>query len=593
MNCLHKTEGVRARAVLVGFFFVAMSGVVPVGSAAATPPVEVHAPSRVAQFATATVEFAPRYQPANPFDPDEVLSRVVAFAPDGSARAYLAYWYQPFERSLVGGREQLTPSGPPTWRVRITPDVVGQWVWFVEGRDPHGRWVSEAHRLAVRPSNRRGPLERSPHSDRYLRFANGSPYFAVGENLSWYDARGTYAYDEWFDQLADAGGNFARPWMSSWAFGLEWNDTGLGNYSRRLDRAWQLDYAFDAARRRGIQLELVLLNHGAFSTRFNSEWAANPYNIANGGPISRPQDFFTNPVAKEQFRQRLFYTVARWGAAPNLLAWEFWNEVDLTDGFDGSTVAAWHREMADVIRFIDPHRHLISSSTAIFGNEANLWARGGLDFGQVHHYARIGDIPFLPDISSTVPELTDIRRSQALMPVLFAELGVDSRGPAETLLADPEGIGLHDGLWAGVVSGGFGTAMPWWWDNLVHPDWARYAPMYGAVASFVHGVRFDREGFEPSPLLVENATGVVARGLVGTSSVLVWVKDRAYQWTSPVERTSVGATVRVSVPPGSWCGRWIDTWTGDRVGRVVDIAGAASIPVPGFARDVALRLRPC
>jgi hypothetical protein len=582
----------RARIVWVGLV-VAVTAIVPITRSEATPVVEIEAPTGVAQYATATVEFAPRYQPANPFDPDEVISRVVAFAPDGTARAYLAYWYQPFERALVDGREQLSPAGPPTWRVRVTPDVPGSWVWFVEGRDPHGRWATGARWLQVRASGRRGPLQRSPTSDRYLQFANGKPYFAVGENLSWYDARGTYAYDEWFDELAAAGGNFARPWMSSWAFGLEWNDTGLGDYSTRLGRAWQLDHVFEAARVRRIQLELVLLNHGAFSTRFNSEWATNPYNVANGGPLDRPQDFFTDPTAKRWFRQRLFYIVARWGAAPNLLAWEFWNEVDLTDGFDGPAVAAWHREMSDVIRFIDPHRHLISSSTAIFGNEENLWARGGLDFGQVHHYARIGDIPFLPDVSVTVPELTAIRRTQSKMPVLFAELGVDSRGPAETLVADPQGIGLHDGLWAGVVSGGFGTAMPWWWDSIVHPDWERYEPMYRAVASFVRGVRFDREGFEPELLPVANADAVTARALTGSTSLLVWVKDSSFQWTSPTERAIEGSSLQLELGTTQWCGRWIDTWTGVTMARVRDVSGTATMVVPRFTRDVALRLRHC
>ena len=45
---------------------------------------------------------------------------------------------------------------------------------------------------------------------------------------------------------------------------------------------------------RGIYLMVSLLNHGAFSTLFNSEWASNPYNAANGGPLATPADFFTN-----------------------------------------------------------------------------------------------------------------------------------------------------------------------------------------------------------------------------------------------------------------------------------------------------------
>ena len=47
-----------------------------------------------------------------------------------------------------------------------------------------------------------GFLRVSPLDHRYLTYDDGTPYFAIGENLSWYDARGTYAYDDWLDQLA-------------------------------------------------------------------------------------------------------------------------------------------------------------------------------------------------------------------------------------------------------------------------------------------------------------------------------------------------------------------------------------------------------
>ncbi len=561
-------------------------------------PTVTRAARTVARHVPTAIDFVPRYAPDNPFDPDEVVSRLVTRAPDGSLRVYLAFWYEPYRRELIGGYEHLTASGDPYWQVRITPDLVGRWTWYLEGRDPLGEWRTPTRTLDVVESSLPGSLRRSPHSDRYLAFDDGSPYFAIGENLGWYDGRGTVAYDQWLRELGEAGGNFARFWMASWSFGIEWNDTGLGDYSGRLDRAWQLDHAIDTARVNGIQVELALLNHGAFSTNFNSEWASNPYNAANGGPLRRPHDFFTDERAKAWFRQRLMYIVARWGYAPNLLAWEFWNEVDLTDDYlaNSAAVAGWHREMADVVRVLDPHRHLISSSTAIFGNEPRLWAEGGLDFAQVHHYARIGDIPYAPNLFRTIPEFTDIRRSQApTLPVLFAELGVDSRGPVETRAIDPTGIGLHDGLWAGVVSGGFGTAMPWWWDSITHPEWDRYRPMFRAVARFVHGVRFDREAFAATTVDAGGTApeGVSARVMVGRTRVLGWVKDEQFQWNAQATRPINGATVELQLPPGRWCGRWIDTWTGTGQGRIRTNGGATSLVAPRFARDLAFRLRAC
>jgi hypothetical protein len=552
------------------------------------------APSIAVQYGTAVVDFDSGYTAANTFDPREVAYAVVATRPDGSRLRMPAFWYQDYERSLVGRVERLQPRGEPHWRARLTVDQPGGWTWHLEGLDRSGWTASREHRLRVTPSDHPGFLRRSPLDDRYLAFDDGSSYFAVGENLAWYDARGTFAYDEWLDELAGTGANFVRLWMPSWAFGIEWNDTGLGDYTLRLHRAWQLDHVLAEAEERGIQVELALLNHGAYSTAFNSEWDANPYNALNGGPITSPEQFFTNAAAKALFKQRLRYIVARWGAATNLMAWEFWNEVDLTDRFDGPVVAAWHREMSAFVRLLDPYDHLISSSTALFFNEANLWSRGGLDFAQVHFYSQSGGPPLLPNFFTTVPDLTELRRDQAAIPVLFAELGVDSRGPAETIAVDPAGIGVHDGLWAGLFSDGFGTAMAWWWDNVIHPDWDRYRPLFAAVARITRGIRFDRERFVTGPVAVDGAPPeVAAHALVGRHTALVWVKDQRYQWTSPVARDIAGASVTVPLRTGLWCGRWSDTWTSARVAGVEVTGGTRTIPVPAFDRDLVLRLRRC
>jgi hypothetical protein len=427
---------------------------------------------------------------------------------------------------------------------------------------------------------------------------DGSPYFAVGENVGWYDARGTFAYDAWLDRLAAQGATFARLWMPSWAFGIEWSDTGLGDYTNRLDRAWQLDHVLQAAADRGIAVELALLNHGAFSTAFNSEWSANPYNVANGGPLASPAAFFTDPVARALFTRRLRYIVARWGHATNLLAWELWNEADLTDGYRPANQLAWHREMAEALRALDPADHLVSTSFAVFSNDEAVWRDGGLDFTQLHFYSRI-PVQILPNLSANIAAWVPDRVADFGRPVLFAELGVDSAGPAETRAADPEGIGIHDGLWAAPVVGSFGTAMTWWWDNLIDVEPDRYYPMFGAVARFLAGVQWDREGFAPAFAYAASpgsARPLVARGQVGDTTALLWLKDDAYQWTSPARvEIADGLVALAGLGAGSWCGRWWDTWAGAPTGEVVSVDGGAPVLLrpPSFTGDVALRLARC
>jgi hypothetical protein len=180
--------------------------------------------------------------------------------------------------------------------------------------------------------------------------------------------------------------------------------------------------------------------------------------------------------------------------------------------------------------------------------------------------------------------------------VLFAELGVDSRGPAETRAADPDGIGVHDGLFAGIVSGGYGTAMTWWWDNLIELEPERYYPMFGAAARFAEGVRFDRERFAPVAGAAEGSARPLALyGLQGRRTVLVWLKDDAHQWYAPDPVAIAGASLRLDgLPRGRWCGSWFDTWAGADTASVRVRGGKpVTLAVPTFTGDLALRLRRC
>jgi hypothetical protein len=556
------------------------------------------APQTVDRFTRfqATADLSP--QPANPFDPAQADVSAVFADPHGLRQRAIAFWYQAYDRELDGGRERLTPSGAPTWMVRFTPPAAGVWQWWWEARTPAGIIRSWPRLLRVNPSADPGFIRRSPNDSRYLVHDDGSPYFAVGENLGWYDKRGTFAYDSWLDRLAGQGATFARLWMPSWGFGIEWSDTGLGDYRNRLDRAWQLDTVMDAAAARGIAVELSLLNHGAFSTAFNSEWAANPYNQANGGPLATPGEFFTSPEARRLFSQRLRYIVARWGSATNLLDWELWNEVDLTDGYSSATVAAWHRDVAEELRSLDPARHLVSTSFAVFANDPTVWRDSGLDFTQLHFYSRI-PVQILPDLASDIATWIPQRVADYDRPALFAELGVDSSSGEATRAADPDGIGVHDGLWAAPMVGSFGTAMTWWWDTLVDVEPDRYYPMFGSVARFLSGVDWDQEGFAPavaSATSAATARPLTVHGLVGARRALLWVKDQAYQWYSPARVPIADAALTLDgLAPGAWCGAWWDTWAGAEVGAPVRVDGGspARLDAPTFTGDVALRLAPC
>jgi hypothetical protein len=579
---------------------------VPWSSAGSAPPSrpalriveQQSAPRVVARNAVFTTGASIVPAPANPFDPAQATVRVRFRSPAGREVAADAYWFQDYTRPLVGGREVLTARGSAYWKIRFTPTSRGVWWWRWDASTTAGAATGRWHPLVVRRHGAgHGFLRVSPRDPRYLAYDDGTPYFAVGENLSWYDARGTYAYDDWLDRLAHEGVTWIRVWMPSWAMGIEWSDTGLGDYTKRLDRAWQLDHVLDAAARRGIAVQLVLQNHGAFSTSANSEWGDNPYNAANGGPLATPSQFFTDPVANELFRRRVRYAVARYGADTNLLAWELWNEADLTDGYDPAASAAWHRTTADYVRSVDPARHLVTSSFAIFVNDPRVWSESGLDTTQLHFYSRTGGLVLLPDLATDVIDFSAARVRDFGRPVLFSELGVASSGPEETVRVDPEGIGVHDGLWAGAFGGGMGTAMPWWWDNVTAVDPDRYYPMFGSVAHFLHDVAFDRAGFATRTAAVTGGAGrqVRAHELVGPEQALLWVKDHDVRYDTPTPVTLTDVRVSLTdLAPGRWClGVW-DTWSGGFTRLEAVTAGAGvTLSLPPFARDVALWLHRC
>jgi len=556
---------------------------------------DLNAPEHARRFQRFESTAAITPVPANPFDPAQIDVEGV-FKKHGHTYQVPGFLYQDYRRRLVHGHESLKPRGGPVWKVRFAPPAVGTWTWHWEVRTPQGTVRTRSRPLTVGPSRGPGYLRRSTKDPRYLVFDDGSPYLGVGENVGWYDQRGTFAYDQWYARLAAHDANYARLLMTSWSFGIEWNDTGLGNYRNRLSRAWQLDRVVQDGEHRGIYQVISLLTQVEFSTVFSSRWADNPYNVANGGPLASPTEFFTNARAKELFAQRLRYIVARWGYSTHVLAWEFWNEVDLTDGYDSATVATWTREMSDELHRLDVASHLITTSTLAADDPAIL-SESDLDYTQIHFYARnaAAQPATGANLARLVTALTGERRRANGRPVLFAELGVDSRDPSETRRADPSGIGIHDGLWAGALSGGLGTAMTWWWDNLINTDPNRYYPMFGSISHFLKSVRWDREGFTtPAASVDSKSRPLVVYGLAGRQTILVWVKDDAYQWYSPKRVDVRDASITIDhLAPGKWCGTWWDTWAGRPVGKKWTVAGGRGVvtrTAPSFVGDVALRL---
>lgn len=414
----------------------------------------------------------------NPFDPSVVDATAQFAQPDGSTVTVPAFFYQDYD--YAGGR--YVNGRNPCWKVRFAPAQTGVYrvnrITIVDasgstGFDPQVTFAGLA-------SSDKGIVRRDLRDPSYLRHADGRAYLPIGHNVAWLP-KGPSDWEHYFTAMSSVGENWTRVWMTHFNEGqtLEWSTKqssyyhGVGRLS--LEMGWKLDRMIELAEAGGIAIQLVLQHHGQFSTTTDSNWSQNPYNSANakadGGFLGKAEDFFTDRRAIQLTKNKFRYIVARWGYSRAILAWELWNEVQYTDGWQKNrpSVVAWHEGMAQYIAALDPFDHLITTSSDSSGFEA-LWSLAGIDVIQVHHYGA--------EPAAFIDHMT-ARLAGFGKPVLLGEFGVGGTGNVSNVeqhvatLAEPdktqmlEALDLHNGIWAAFhrKSG----AHLWWWDSYLEP----------------------------------------------------------------------------------------------------------------------------
>lgn len=409
-------------------------------------------------------------------------------APSGKKVTQVAFWYQHAEISLnendlslpsgisgvasnnpdePQGREIVTAVGNPHYRIRLLPDEEGLWTYQLKvyKRNSLIETIPGSIKIASGIKTFKGFLKVDETNKRFFTYENGQTYVPIGQNLAWYTSstRKSVDYDVWFGKMSEVGMNIARIWLATWGFALHWG-TSFDNFSSRYASLTRLDNVIDLASKYNIKIILVLLNHGQFSSLVNPEWNKNPWNIQNGGILEHPIQFFTLEEAKQAYKNQLLYLIARYGYFDNLMSWELFNEVDYVDGAAMGSLAIknWHNEMANFIKTNDPYHHMITTSYK--GSTGGAFNLSSIDFVSPHSYdyAEKSILNQLPTVINSVFD-------EYQKPVLQAELGINWQNGFQSYLADPNGYALHHGLWAGMMGGGVGGAMNWWWDSQIHP----------------------------------------------------------------------------------------------------------------------------
>ena len=413
--------------------------------------------AEILQYKMVQIKIKLKIQHLNYFDVNEVSVKATIESPSGKVVHHPCYYNGKVTEDSI-------------WKLRFTPVEVGLYHYYFQIKAGKSRKKTKTFSVNVVKSEKDGFIRQNTQSYFTFQFDSGKPFRGIGENIAWAED-----YEYYFQKLKENQCNVARIWMCPWNLYLEWKNPGLGKYN--MKNAARLDTVLQLAKKYQIYLILCLDYHGVVQRDQGyfkeNKWDENPYNIKNGGPCKSASEFFTHPVAKQFYKNRLLYIVARYSFSPQILAWEFWNEVDLTAG-KPDEVIRWHEEMAAFLKSIDPYKHLITTSFSGEGY-SDMWKIHQIDFSQTHHYNQ-------PDFTSSFPETILLYEKRFQKPHVVGEFGVDFRGAKETRENDPENIGLHNGLWAGLFSPTPILPLTWWWDTIIDAD-SLYSIFY-SVANF-------------------------------------------------------------------------------------------------------------
>lgn len=605
----------------------------------ATPPGEpppalsatvLAAPAAIGQWQMVELDFRLSREYRNPFDPEEICLDLLIERPDGTVQSVPAYCHQEYRRELHAGQEVLTAVGAPVWRARFTPEVPGIHRWRLAGTDLQGAMTGEppAGIVEVAPREARGFLRVDPQDGRFFSFANGDFHYPVCLNIrspsddlrlggcdaDYPDAAaGTFAYDDFFAQMADNGIDLGRIWMSPWFGALEWaRDVegyhGMGQYS--LQNAWRVDRLLAEAERRNLLVEIALHHHGPFMAPRDgdTQWLDNPHNRANGGELARAAEVLTHPWAWRAARHRLRYLVGRYGAYPSLFAWVLWIEVDAVER-DAAIQAAWHREFAPFLRRLDQGRHPVSTEFRSETGTPEVWRIPEIDYVQVAAY------------TTSTGMLNVLRRRADAMspygkPAVIEEYGGSWRGGDKAAVAQE----LHDGLWAGWMLPVSASPMAWWWNFIFAHGLTRF---HATFAEYIRGEDLRGHDDRLERLwLVGASEPMAAMARIGRERAYAWIHhdgvsnasadgqrgkiDAAFRRFANPAHDPLTATAPEIFPPqdglvlslpgmadGTYRIEFWETWSPaePQVVEAACVDGVLAIPLPTLTRDLALKAR--
>lgn len=469
----------------------------------------------------------------DPYNPKEILLEAVITLPSGETIHYPGF----FDRQQS---EHIS-----TWAIRFTPYETGLHKVKMQMLNAGAKVQTEDFDVQVAHSAGKGflqlPAGKAAHKEATygFEFDSGKPFRGIGMNFGWesrYNIDTSYSienyhYESFLGEMNKLGMNFFRTWMCPWNLPLEWQQVDSKRYSHEKTYRYnqsaiqKMDQLLEYAGEQEMYFMLALDYHGALKTEEdyfggNNYWLQHPYNVVNGGPCKEPAEFFTHPEAKERYKNRLRFIMARWGYSPNIAVFEFWNEIDnATDGenIPIASVVAWHKEMAAYFKSIDPYQHMLSTSTSHRPVEG-LFELTDLDFSQTHMYGH----------TDQMEEALEAKHTAYQKPSIIGEIGYDWRTPElpELQLFKDD---LKLSLWRGLFSKTPVLPMGWWWEFLYENEGLELFKPVAAFSDRMLGV--GSSSFEQTlslePVQATGTAGMEVKALKSASGLYAWVNNAA------------------------------------------------------------------
>ena len=434
----------------------------------------------------------------NPYDETQIDVEVTfTDITTGQQISVDAFWYQEYRRCAdcstlpdVGTRckyddtavepDYMTAQPTPRpWRARIAPPTAGTWTYTATVKSDGETASSEVQTVVFSESEKKGIIKVAANN-RSFEYADGSSYFPLGMNIVHYgkeDVHSRILYNtvkESMTTLATHSSNLARLWMCPRRFGIEWDDTGLGTYDNRQGRMQDFDDILDHAAATGVKLLLTM--DAAY--QMEDRWDKNPYKQLVG-PDGDQDDFFTNAACRQYYKQKLRYTLSRWGYSTDIFAIELINEVDFYHRSNyyqnHEEIREWHEEMITYMKARDQHPHLYTTSTGyptagdFGGSSSRLMSSPMIDFAQLHHYESNMNVEHYR--SYLLQRQLELHDKPVLMGEYGNSLNCYHRTQNYTDLKAHKSNEMHNSLWSMAMSGTGGTGLYWWSDAVFNPCW--------------------------------------------------------------------------------------------------------------------------